>query len=86
MGFIVKDYDAFGKNELLGSVYVPLNELLKGKGERVDYEIKTERQFRRKDSSAKHGKLYLRYKEASESDIKVSECINGENVFHDKIS
>jgi hypothetical protein len=39
MVLIIKDYDTIGSNTVLGRVVVSHNELLEGKGERVEYEI-----------------------------------------------
>jgi hypothetical protein len=39
MTFIIKDYDSVGSNTVLGRVVVSHNELLEGKGERLEYEI-----------------------------------------------
>lgn len=39
--FIVKDYDAVGDNDTLGSVLVNKDDLLAGEGERINYELTT---------------------------------------------
>jgi Ca2+-dependent lipid-binding protein len=67
MSFTVKDYDAVGGNETLGRVTLTLDELLHGTGERHGYDI-VEKVLGEKN----HGKLYLRYKEATREDIEVS--------------
>lgn len=39
MSFTIKDFDAVGPNEILGHVTVALQDLLKGTGERVEYDV-----------------------------------------------
>lgn len=68
MTFVIKDFDQIGKNEILGNVFVPLEDLLKGTGERMEYEVKPEKVTKPKPG-AKQGKLYLRFREASADDI-----------------
>jgi hypothetical protein len=67
MYFVLKDFDAFGSNEMLGHVRVSLDDLLNGTGERVEYKITPEREFKDAKST---GKLFLRFREASEDDIE----------------
>lgn len=70
MTFIMKDFDQIGSDDVLGSVYVSLDELLKADGERKGYEIIPEKVHRKKKEHRK-GILYLRMRQASEEDIKV---------------
>jgi hypothetical protein len=67
MSFTVKDYDAVGGNETLGGVTLTLDELLQGTGQRHAYDI-VDKVLGEKN----HGKLYLRFKEATPEDIEVS--------------
>jgi C2 domain len=39
LSFTIKDYDSVGSNDILGNVYVPLQELLNGTGQRIAYPI-----------------------------------------------
>ena len=63
MFFVVKDYK-FSGSSTLGHVHVSLNSLLRAKGERVAYDIELH-------EGTKKSQLYLRIKEADESDISV---------------
>ncbi|KAG7350731.1 C2 domain containing protein [Nitzschia inconspicua] len=71
MEFIVKDYDSIGDHEILGSVLVSKTDMLNGTGDRVEYELN---QYSGKNhilsSGAKKPSLALRFKLASEDDIK----------------
>jgi len=72
--FVIKDYDAVGKNEKLGEVNVSLDELLKGTGERVEYKIVHAQGFEPKGKDGaepKNARLFLRMRKASDDDIKV---------------
>jgi Ca2+-dependent lipid-binding protein len=71
MVFVVKDFDQIGANETLGTVRVPLTDILEKVGEREEYSIEPSKQFR-KSITKKGSKLNLRFREASEDDIKVS--------------
>lgn len=76
LSFYIKDYDAVGKNESLGEVFVPHEDLINGTGERKGYEIipaqdLVDSKEKGKDYKPKKGYLYLRMKEASDEDIKV---------------
>ena len=77
MTFLLKDYDAVGQNDVLGSVTVPLNDLLEGKGDRIEFDIVPDKsmvnQFK-----GKSPKLNLRFKRASKSDCEFM------NAFADK--
>ena len=68
MSFTMEDYDSVSSNELLGRVTVTLEELLKGTGERTGYDIIPDEPGQKGKT---HGKLYLRYKEATPEDIEV---------------
>jgi Ca2+-dependent lipid-binding protein len=67
MSFTVKDYDAVGGNEIIGRVTLTLDELLSGTGQRHGYDI-----VAKVLGEKNHGKLYLRFKEATPEDIEVS--------------
>lgn len=77
MSFTIKDYDAIGTHEALGTVTVPLCELLNGNGERIAYEIHPVKKLNISVTGEEKssGRLFLRYKEASQSDIEVSTLI-----------
>ena len=63
--FAIKDYDAVGSNEALGTVTVPLEDILDGKGERKEYLVEPE-----KSNMKQEGKLYLRFKPATDDEIE----------------
>jgi len=65
LSFTVEDYDALGKNDVLGRVTLPLDELLKGKGERTGYKLEP---TGKKCLDVGNGMLYLRFKIASKED------------------
>jgi hypothetical protein len=67
MSFTVKDYDAVGANEILGRVTLKLDDLLNGTGQRHGYDI-----VDKVLGENNHGKLYLRFKEATPEDVEVS--------------
>ena len=69
---VLKDYDSLGANEVLGSVTVPLEDLLEGTGEREVYEIVPDPKGPKIKPGAKQPKLYLRFKPASPEDVEVS--------------
>jgi len=73
MTFVLSDYQNFtavvGANQVLGRVRVGLNQIMEMKGERVSYEIAVAQDV--KVSSALTPKLYLRFKEASPTDVQV---------------
>jgi hypothetical protein len=75
MEFIFKDYDEVGSSTVLGRVVAPHSELLEGIGERMEYDIVLENEFttsrRQMSKYGKTPKLYLRFKEADEKEIKV---------------
>jgi hypothetical protein len=77
MSFTMKDYDAVGANEVLGRVRVKLDDLLKGTGERIGYDIIPDIVGPDGAQEKKHGKLFLRFKEATSEDIEFM------TVYHD---
>ena len=68
ISFTVIDYDAVGSDDVLASVDVPLQEALRGKGERKQYSLSLDKQFMK---SGTKPKLFLRFKQASKADIEV---------------
>ncbi|GKY95063.1 hypothetical protein MPSEU_000470500 [Mayamaea pseudoterrestris] len=69
MSFVVKDFDQFGSNEILGAVHVPLQDLLTGTGERKEYVITPRKGFRSTKDEDFKPRLYLRFRRASKEDI-----------------
>lgn len=65
--FILEDYDALGKNDMLGSAQVLLDEILEGTGDRKEYEINVMPDAKMKGK--KKSKLYLRFKQATQDDV-----------------
>lgn len=41
--FIIKDHDTVGENDILGSTLVSKTDMLAGDGERIEYEIDTDK-------------------------------------------
>jgi hypothetical protein len=66
--FLLRDYDAVGRDDVLGKVVLSHSELLEGNGDRVAHDIVPEKAKKTK----KQGKLVLRFKEASDDDVEVS--------------
>ena len=75
MSFVIKDFDSMGSNEILGTVSVPLEVLLKGDGERTEFLVDTG------NLSPKQGvtNLFLRFKKASESDMEFLRVFHNNN-------
>jgi len=71
MSFVIKDYDAVGSDDTMGTCTIPHDQLLQGKGERKGYEIVLQKGIS-KPLRSKKSKLYLRFKEAKEDDMEVS--------------
>lgn len=71
LSFVVKDFDRVGRNEVIGRVVVPHEELLKGTGDRIVYDIVPEKMQKPK-SKQKHSRLVLRFREATADDSEVS--------------
>jgi hypothetical protein len=69
MSFLLKDYDAFGANDVLGRVSVSLDEVLKATGERTEYDIAPDKPGK-SAAGETAGKLYLRIKPATQDDIE----------------
>jgi C2 domain len=69
MDLVLKDYDAVGANEILGSVTVSLDELLAGTGDRKGFEIVPDRKMVKQ--TKRKSMLYLRFKHATKDDIDV---------------
>eukprot|EP00934_Nitzschia_sp_Nitz4_P000987 Nitzschia sp. Nitz4//scaffold248_size28759//12858//16752//NITZ4_008109-RA/size28759-snap-gene-0.10-mRNA-1//-1//CDS//3329543992//987//frame0 len=69
--FQIKDYDSFGKNEDIGSVEISKEKLVKGTGERLEFEInppgKHQLNRRAKEGSSR---LALRFRPATMEDVK----------------
>jgi len=70
MKFIVKDYDQFGKDEVLGLVHVNPRTLYKANGERMEFKLQPPTGSKEKEIP---GYLVLRCRRASEYDIKFME-------------
>ena len=71
LSFVIKDYDRVGRNDIIGKVVVPHEELLKGKGDRIVYDIVPGKASTCK-SKHMHHKLVLRFREATSDDADVS--------------
>lgn len=79
VAFVIKDYDSFGSNELMGTVEIDKSEMLKSTGERIDYDVQFEGaeeadNFMSSDRiTNKKATLALRFKHASQEDIQFLE-------------
>lgn len=72
MNFVIKDYDQFGANEIVGSVHVPLQDVLSGTGERQEYPIVPKKEFQTSRGQDLKPRLFLRFRPATADDISVS--------------
>lgn len=78
MTFLLKDYDAVGQNDLIGSVIVPLNDLLEGNGDRIEFDIVPDKSMLAQ-FEGKSPKLNLRFKRASRSDCDFMDAFADKN-------
>lgn len=74
MNFVVKDFDQFGGNEIIGAVHVPIRDVLAGNGERREYLVIPRKNFQHSKNEEFKPRLYLRFRPASKEDISVSVC------------
>eukprot|EP00550_Attheya_septentrionalis_P000574 CAMPEP_0198283726 /NCGR_PEP_ID=MMETSP1449-20131203/3307_1 /TAXON_ID=420275 /ORGANISM="Attheya septentrionalis, Strain CCMP2084" /LENGTH=1175 /DNA_ID=CAMNT_0043980497 /DNA_START=124 /DNA_END=3651 /DNA_ORIENTATION=+ len=72
VSFLLKDYHTLLHNDVVGRVILPLESILKAKGERKEYEIKYDRSLGVRSHKKCH--LSLRIKKASEDDIQFMEA------------
>lgn len=61
LGFYIKDYDKLSANDTLGKVFVHQDELLKGEGERTEYELI--------DSASENKKQPVSFNEAVDDEL-----------------
>lgn len=83
VAFVIKDYDSVGSNDIIGTVEIDKSEMLKGTGERMEYEVLFEENFKisgRKQS--KETTLALRFKHASQEDIRFLESFASNSKMH----
>lgn len=75
--FTLKDFDSVGANDVLGTVNVPLHDLLSGTGQRSGFEIvlaagdSPDASTSDDKKERKNAMLYLRFKKATRGDIEV---------------
>lgn len=72
--FSIYDLDTFGDDDLLGRVFVSQEELLEGSGERVEFPLILEKEYK----TAKGAKLVIRFRQATRNDVQFMKTLTSQ--------